>query len=252
MQTTSDSTDTNSRPEGYTALSLPSTTSKPFPFPFPSPFSYPPTTSPLLSTAMSTAPASSEYLYEDVVELHETVHSLRTRLTAASSDLSEWKQKAATSESLLQATSEELSTLRLMCGNEEEVTRWRAGQQRRAREEMREWRRQQEEQVARLVVEREKAAIEHRKDDEQREIQMTAELTRQLRNSLTMARELQSLWRTAVGDSSVLDHRALPPSAFSLQLASALQSDLSALHQAVLDHRARQMLEQTNGQCVVQ
>ena len=245
-----DSQDTSSRPEGYAARPLPSSANMPYPRPFP--FPYPPSKLSLSSSTISTSAAPAESPYEDVVELHETVHSLRSQLAAASSELCEWKQRAEGSEARVKEMVDELSTLRRMCGDEDEVARWRMEQQRRARQEMREWRRHQEEQSGRVVHEREQAATERRKEDEQRQARSTQDASRELFRSLALARELHSLWRSAAGDSSAVDRGAVSPSASMLDLSSLLHAELLALHQHVLDHRARQMLEQGSGQCAMQ
>ena len=187
-----------------------------------------------------------------MVELHETVYSLDAQLAAARSELSEWEQRAVASEERVRDMAEELSTLRLMRGDKDEVARWRAEQQRQARDEMREWRRQQELQCSRQVAERDRAACERRLEDEQREEQSTAAVTRELQNSLGLARELQSLWRQATGGGIAVDQPQLVSPSSVPNLSSALRCELSALHRSVMDERASRVLEQSSGQCPIQ
>ena len=246
-----DATDTNSRPEGYTPRLLPPTSAALLALSFPFPYSM--STSSLPSSSASTAtPQSLESTYAEIAELHEMVHSLRTQLTAVTSEVNEWRQKAPGTEERVREMAEELSALRLMCGNEDEVQRWRAEQQRRVRNEMREWRRQQEEQLARQASEREKAAVKRKAEDERREAQRAADAMQHVHRSLGLARELQSLWQAAAGDGSALHHRAVQESASVVDATATLHSELSAFHQEVLDNRARQMLDQSSAQCTIQ
>ena len=234
--------------DGHSARAPSVPIAAPFAPTFPAPFAFP--LSPPERAAV--AASATAYPYEDMVELHETVHSLDTQLCAVRSQLSEWQQRAVDSEERVREMSAELSTLRLMRGDEGEVARWRAEQQRQAREEMREWRRQQELQCAQRVAERDRAASGRRKGDEQREEQSSAAVTRELQQSLSLTRELHSLWRQAMGVSAAVEQPPLVSSSSPLDLPSSLRCELSALHRSVADDRASRMLEQSSGQCPIQ
>ena len=244
-----DTGNTSNRPEGSTAQPLLPISAAPFPFP--TPFSVR-SAALSLSASIVTDSASNDYPYEEMVELHETLHTLATQLTAATTQLGEWQHRAEASEARALEMADELSTLRLMCGDEQQVKQWQAEQQRRARVEMRQWRLIQEQHFSQLVVERDDAAIERRQQDEQREAQRTTDLTRNISRSLTLVHELTSLWQSAVGASGVPDRRMDASAAPLPELSSSLHSALTSLHQNVLDNRARRMLEPSTGQCVMQ
>ena len=144
----------------------------------------------LIPSSSRSPPAVPASLYEELVDLHETVQSLRQQLHAAEAVEAQHERRAAEAEQRVlplqlqvQQLTAEVEELRLLCGDVEERKRKRAALEAECREDVRQWRLQREEDFNRRLEERATQRERREKDEEE----WRAHSSRQLAAAVSLA-----------------------------------------------------------------